>query len=261
MDLNETNEQSQTGVLVANMLDVMTARSQCFKINDLLPVSRVNPCTLYAWDGIAGWELAAEVERDESRPSFLTSLHLRVHNILSCKWHLGAGYRATTFWPNHFSFSSGWKGGLKGGRGGIGGVDTIENLWSLSISGFLRVCAQQSPDTLGPKIQLDVALTGDQVWEKGWPCGSRQYWKGQEVEEKAKKEVQMAFKKDEGEQRSAHVLTTSDKQLCGWGVKDTETSFPFPCCEGWTNCWSLPGIKISGLHEYWATLTTYTPCS
>ena len=97
MDLNETNEQSQTGVLVANMLDVMTARSQCFKINDLLPVSRVNPCTLYAWDGIAGWELAAEVERDESRPSFLTSLHLRVHNILSCKWHLGAGYRATTF--------------------------------------------------------------------------------------------------------------------------------------------------------------------
>ena len=151
--------------------------------------------------------------------------------------------------------------GFERGKGGIGGVDTIENLWSLSISGFLRVCAQQSPDTLGPKIWLDAALRGGQVWEKGWPCGSRQCWKGQEVEEKAKKEVQVVFKKDEGEQRSAHVLTTSDKQLCGWGVKDTETSFPFPCCEGWTNCWSLPGIKMSGLHEYWATLTTYTPCS
>ena len=147
--------------------------------------------------------------------------------------------------------------GFERGKGGDRWCWHNWKLWSFSISGFLRVCAQQSPDTLGPKIQLDVALRGGQVWEKGWPCGSRQYWKGQEVEEKAKKEVQMAFKKDEGEQRSAHVLTTSDKQLCGWGVKDTETSFPFPCCEGWTNCWSLPRLKMSGLHF----LTTYTPCS
>ena len=70
---------------------------QYFKFNDILPLVRLKPCTLNAWDGIAGCELAAEVKGDESRPSLLTSLHLCLDNILSCQWHLEVGYGATTF--------------------------------------------------------------------------------------------------------------------------------------------------------------------